>query len=285
MPELPEVELTRRALLRWFDGAQLQRTSTDAPARIFRDSAPGAFAALQGPLVDIHRRGKYLVFRFEDGKGLMAHLGMTGRFLRRRGETPVAHSRAQFHLSTGDTVHFVDPRMFGRLLARSHAEIKVEQIGIDPIIDGLSVSALKAALSSTKQALKVALLDQSRVAGLGNLWVVEALFLAKLHPARKPSSLDEREWRALHTAIMRTLRRALTAKEDGDDVFFAEDDEARFRVYDREGEPCTVCRRKIARIVQGGRATFFCPGCQPKSTRTKPARLPAKSRRTKVRKG
>jgi formamidopyrimidine-DNA glycosylase len=269
MPELPEVEFARRALSRWFDGHRLVRAVPDRKARTFRGADLAAFARLEGRLTSAERRGKYLLLAFEGGRGLLAHLGMTGKFVRRPTGEPVPYSRARFELDSGEAIHFRDPRLFGRLEPMAASALRsappVAALGRDPVADGLTVAQLQAAVGPSRQPLKVALMDQSRLAGLGNIHAAEALFRARLHPGRKPASLTPAEWRALQKGILATLRFGLRSAGDADDIEYVEEPGARnpFLIYGRAGTPCTRCKTKVKSFTQGGRTTHFCPHCQP----------------------
>ena len=269
MPELPEVEIARRNLLRWFDGRRVVRAEADKRARTFRGADPGVFEEIQGRLESASRRGKYLMLFFESGRGALAHLGMTGKFVRR----PIGHvepySRARFHLDDGQVIHYRDPRLFGRIEpvpSEALPELPVVRaLGIDPMVDGLTARSLARAVGTSKQDLKVALMDQSRIAGLGNIHAAEALFRARLHPSRKPATLRPDEWRRLARGIRSTLKFALES-EDSEEIEYVEEPGAEnpFRIYGRAGEPCPVCRTWVQSFTQGGRTTHFCPRCQPR---------------------
>jgi formamidopyrimidine-DNA glycosylase len=269
MPELPEVEFARRALTKWVDGRSIVRTEADPKVRTFRGSNVKDVEALVGRLERIERRGKFLLLTFSDGRGAIAHLGMTGKFLKRPAGADAKWSRARFVLDTGEVIHFQDPRLFGLIQPVPAAELAsnkaVAKLGIDPLVDGLTAEQLEAALSGSKQELKVALMDQERVAGLGNIHAAEALFRAKLHPARAPGSLTKDEWQRLARAIHDGISFALDA-EAGEEIEYVEEPGAKnpFLVYGREGEPCPGCQTPIASFDQGGRTTFFCPSCQPR---------------------
>ncbi len=269
MPELPEVEFARRQLVRWFGGRALVRTEAQPGVRTFRDSDEALFAALSGPLAAAERRGKYLLLGFSSGLGLVAHLGMTGKFLRRAPGDEVKWSRARFILDSGDVIHFQDPRMFGRLDAVPATELRkrpaVAKLGLDPLLDGLTVTQLKAALGRSKQPLKVALMDQSRLAGLGNIHAAEALFRARLHPARTADTLTSGEWSGLAKGVRDSIDFALEAVGDDDEIEYVEEPGAEnpFLVYGRAELPCRRCKTKVRSFTQGGRTTHFCPGCQP----------------------
>jgi formamidopyrimidine-DNA glycosylase len=270
MPELPEVEFARRALERWFEGRRLVRAVADGKARTFRGGEAPAFERLHGRLERADRRGKYLLLAFEGGQGLLAHLGMTGKFLRRPAGEAVRWSRARLELDSGEAVHFRDPRLFGFLRAMPAASLAsdraVAALGPDPLVDGLTVAQLKAALGASRQPLKVALMDQGRLAGLGNIHAAEALFRARLHPARTPGSLSASEWTALQRAIHASLRFGLSSAGDGEEMDYVEEPGAPnpFRVYGRAGARCVRCKAATVKaFTQGGRTTHFCPHCQP----------------------
>lgn len=279
MPELPEVEFARRALLRWMDGRRVVAAEADA-TRVFRGARPEHFAALRGRLQELQRRGKYLLFTFEGGRGLLGHLGMTGKFVRRPGGHAEPYSRARLHLDSGEVVHFRDPRLFGRMEPVPATALRelpaVKALGLDPLLDGakgpgsaLSAAQLQQALGSSRQDLKVALMDQGRLAGLGNIHAAEALFRAGLHPARKPASLSAAEWGKLARAIQATLDFAFRLNGEGDELDYLEEPGTQnpFRIYGRAGEPCRKCRAPVESFAQGGRTTHFCPRCQPRDSR------------------
>ena len=269
MPELPEVEFARRAVSRWFQGRRLVRAVAEPRARTFRDGDVKAFERLQGALTRADRKGKYLLLAFEGGQGLLAHLGMTGKFLRRPAGEAVPYSKARFELDSGEVVHFRDPRLFGFLTPMPEAQLTaakaVAALGVDPVVDGLTTAQLQAALGRSKQPLKVALMDQSRLAGLGNIHAAEALFRARLHPSRTPASLAPKEWTALRNAIHASRRFGLASAGDADDIEYVEEPGTRnpFRVYGRAGSPCVRCGTTVKAFTQGGRTTHFCPSCQP----------------------
>jgi formamidopyrimidine-DNA glycosylase len=266
MPELPEVEIARRALLRWFEGHTVARAEA-TKTRIFRGAKPKHFEAIRGPLTRAERKGKYLLLSFGE-QGMLAHLGMTGKFLKRPLNEEVPYSRARFVLDTGEVIHFRDPRMFGRIEPVPSASLwdlkVIQDLGVDPILDGLSVGQLKAAVGKSKQPLKVALMDQARVTGLGNIHTAEALFRAKLNPGRLPTSLNDDEWKRLREAIVTAIAFALDEQE-GDEIAYVEEPGTPnpFLVYGRAGEPCRNCGTRIKQTEHGGRSTYFCPKCQP----------------------
>lgn len=283
MPELPEVEFARRSLLKWTDGRAIVRTEADPKARTFRGAKIADVEALAGRVTAIDRKGKFLMIAFDDGKGAVAHLGMTGKFLKRPAGADAKWSRARFVLDSGEVIHFQDPRLFGRIEPTSAETLRqnpsVAKLGVDPLVDGLTVEQLKDALGTSKQALKVALMDQERIAGLGNIHAAEALFRARLHPERAPSSLTDDEWSRLAKAIHDGIAFALEI-EAGDEIEYVEEPGAKnpFLVYGKAGEPCPVCGTTIDSSEHGGRVTFFCPSCQPRGA----SHVPAKKAKKKV---
>ncbi len=269
MPELPEVEFARRSLQQWFKGRTLVKAEADARSRVFRGADVKRFEALSGSLLRAERKGKYLMLAFSDGQGAVAHLGMTGKFIKRAPEVETKWSRARFVLNSGEVIHFQDPRMFGRIEPMEAKALTqapaVAKLGRDPVVDGLSWQQLKDALHSTRQDLKVALMNQEKLAGLGNIHAAEALYRARLHPSRKPASLTDAEWKSLCKAIHASIAFAFEA-EAGDEIEYVEQPGAKnpFLIYGRAGTPCRRCKTKVISFTQGGRTTHVCPRCQPK---------------------
>ncbi len=281
MPELPEVEIARRNLVHWLDGRRVVRAEADA-SRVFRGARREDFASIRGRLESLERRGKYLLFTFEGGRGLLAHLGMTGRFVRRPEGVPVPYSRARFHLDSGDVIHFADSRLFGRMepcaASRLHSLEAVKELGRDPLADGLSAEQLQQAVGTSRQDLKVALMDQGRVTGLGNIHAAEALYRAGLHPSRKPASLSPEEWQRLADAIHASIAFGLEEQQGEEPAYLEDGAENRFLVYGRAGTPCARCGATVESFLQGGRTTHCCPRCQP----LHPGRKPPDARRKTV---
>ncbi len=268
MPELPEVEIARQNLERWLRGRKVIAAEAEK-TRIFRGSRRQDFTALRGGLLESYRKGKYLLLTFEGGRGVLAHLGMTGKFVRRAAGQRELYSRARLLLDDDSVIHFTDPRMFGRLQPARSDRLRslpaIRQLGLDPVTDPLTPSQLRQALGSSRQPIKVALLDQSRIAGLGNIHAAEALFRARIHPSRKPQSLKPPEWTKLCRSIHQAIRFALD-RQDGEDIEYVEEPgtENPFLIYGRAGEKCRRCGTPIRSFVQAGRTTYFCPKDQPR---------------------
>lgn len=267
MPELPEVELARRNLERWFEGSLVTAAEADR-TRIFRGASLPAFERLRGRLVFARRKGKTLLIGFERNQGFLSHLGMTGKWVRRPAGQAEPYSRVRLWLADGSVVHYRDPRLFGRIQPGPadalHHLPAIAQLGPDPLLERLEGPALAERFHRSRTPLKVALLDQRRLAGLGNIHAAEALWRARLSPLRASSSLTAAEWRRLATAIRAVIRFAL-AREDDEDIAYVEEPGTPnpFRVYGRAGKPCLRCGASIKSVRQAGRTTYFCPRCQP----------------------
>jgi formamidopyrimidine-DNA glycosylase len=269
MPELPEVEFARRTLVRWLAGREVVHAHATR-TRTFRGASPEAFERIRGRLLFAERKGKYLMLGFEDGLGALAHLGMTGKFVKRPSGAAEPYSRARLELDSGEAIHFRDPRLFGRIEPAPSARVRelpvIRALGRDPLNEGLSGAQLAEAVGRSGQALKVALMDQSRIAGLGNIHAAEALYRAKLNPARAPRSLSRAEWSSLARSIHATFAFAFEAEGEGDEIDYVEEPGAEnpFLVYGRAGERCgRGCGARVRSFVQGGRTTHYCPRCQP----------------------
>lgn len=264
MPELPEVEAVRRELQPVMEGARFEAVVTNRPN--LRTAFPPDFAArLEGHTVrSLERRGKYLLAELSSHEILVMHLGMSGSFrLNADADLTDRHDHVVFRMSSGATIVFNDPRRFGfmNLVAREALADRrgVGLLGPEPLSAAFDATALARACRGKKTSLKAALSDQRVVAGLGNIYVVEALHRAHLSPRRRASTIATRlgtprdSAARLAQAIKRVLLDAIAGRYD-----------ERFRVYDREGDRCPTrgCRGVIRRITQSGRSTFYCPVCQ-----------------------
>jgi formamidopyrimidine-DNA glycosylase len=292
MPELPEVETVRRGLQPAMEGARINRVEArrgDLRFPFQRDFV----ARLEGQtVIGLGRRAKYLMAELSSGDVLLMHLGMSGSFRVARhaaATTPGAfhhprsderaHDHVVFHMSSGATVSFNDPRRFGYMKVISHQDMETEPflkgLGPEPLSNTFDAALLAAGCIGKKTSLKAALLDQRVVAGLGNIYVCEALYRAHLSPKRKASTLVQRSGapsdhaRRLAEAIRTVLGEAINAggsslrdhrQTSGELGYFQHN----FRVYDREGEACKTrgCAGTVKRFTQNGRSTFWCPVCQ-----------------------
>lgn len=273
MPELPEVETVRRAIAPVLEGAQLEKVEIRDP-RLVRPFDPDIVAGdLVGERVaEVGRRGKYLIVGFDSGRALLVHLRMTGslRHAKRGALADDPHTRAVLRLDNGSDVAYRDVRRFGtwELFGRGELEPYLgSRLGPEPL-GSLSAARLGTRLAGRRAPLKSALLDQRTLAGLGNIYVDEALWHSRLHPLRVAGGLDEDELARLHRAIRSVLRKGLEHRGSTlrdyalpDGAYGTMQDE--FRAYGRGGEPCERCGTPLVRIVVGGRTTTFCPQCQP----------------------
>ncbi|MDQ3065906.1 MAG: bifunctional DNA-formamidopyrimidine glycosylase/DNA-(apurinic or apyrimidinic site) lyase [Actinomycetota bacterium] len=269
MPELPEVETVRRAIAPVLEGRTLTRVEID-DIRLTRPEDPLEIAGeLTGERVEhVDRRGKYLIVRFASGRALLIHLRMTGSLLHEPGE--VSHVRAVLRLDDGTTVAYRDVRRFGTWLLLEPGELDpylAARVGEEPLVASFTAKGLGERLEDRRAPLKAALLDQRTLAGLGNIYVDEALWYAKLHPLRKAGSLDRKELQRLHRAIRKALELGLARQgstlsdyrlPDGSSGSMQEE----FKAYGRTDEPCDRCGTLFEKTRVGGRGTWFCPSCQ-----------------------
>jgi formamidopyrimidine-DNA glycosylase len=271
MPELPEVETIRRRLCdagarcpalveRKILGARIGWART-----IAEPASPAFLRGVRGQTIRaIERRGKHLLLRLARGT-LMIHLGMSGSLHLRRGRADARHVRLSLRLDGGWRLDFDDPRKFGRVRLVSDPAGVLHDLGPEPLAHDFTAVSLAARLREHRRALKPLLLDQSFVAGLGNIYADEALHRAGLHPLTRSDRVAPAEARALWRAIRAVLREAI--RRNGttfDQVYGGGGFQDRLRVYQRAGEPCRNCGTPIARIVVTQRSTHFCPRCQPR---------------------
>jgi formamidopyrimidine-DNA glycosylase len=287
LPELPEVEVIRRHIEPFVVRRTIARVVTTAPSYFFLTPPAKLRRLLPGrTFVSLERRGKYLLAGLDDGSTLLLHLGMTGqlfasgttsvRLLRRaqravttlRRFEPDEHTHLQFLFSdAGPTLLFRDMRKFGKcaLIGAGEPTDRLKRLGIDAL--AIRGSDLYRATRSRKIGIKALLLDQSVLAGVGNIYADEALFRAGLRPTRRAAALDENECKSLAYAVRKVLQQAIARggssisdyiRPDGRDGGYQDER----RVYAREGEPCASCGTGIRRIVIGQRSSHFCPCCQ-----------------------
>jgi formamidopyrimidine-DNA glycosylase len=265
MPELPEVEVARRNLERWLRGHKL--VHVELSPRVFVGKAPAFAKKLCGRTMRVAaRRGKWLHLRFDDELSLFSHLGMTGKWvLRRHADPPQRFERARLD-SARRSVRYLDPRLLGRLRPAhgDEAPATYRALGPDALTDGIDIVQLHKKLQRRKKSIKETLLDQTVLAGVGNIQAAEALWRARLHPERPADSLTADEVAALAAGIAGSIADTL-AREDAPEITYVEEAGADnpFAVYGKQGEPCPRCKTTLVRILQGGRATVFCPQCQP----------------------
>ncbi len=284
MPELPEVETVRRGLAPVMDGRRILKAEARRPD--LRFPLPEGFVRrLDGVRVDrLGRRAKYLVADLSSGEALIMHLGMTGRFTitypgraakpgdfhHEAGGDPV-HDHVVFDMEGGARIVFNDARRFGFMQLWPTADIETypgfDGLGPEPISNGFSGAFLVEAFRGKRSPVKAALLDQRVVAGLGNIYVSEALFRAGIAPTRVAGSISAPRLERLALSVREVIEEAIAAGGSTISDFATTSGELgyfqhRFRVYDREGQPCPTCGAAIRRLVQSGRSTFWCGRCQ-----------------------
>jgi formamidopyrimidine-DNA glycosylase len=274
VPELPEVETVRRRLEPALVGRRFEHVEIDDP-RLTRPEDPAEVAAeLTGERVEaLDRRGKYLVVRFESGRVLLIHLRMTGTLLHAAPGKPtdVPHRRAVVNLDDGSDVVYRDVRRFGTWLLVEPDTLDsylAQRLGGEPLGRTFTTRSLAASLANRRAPVKAVLLDQRTLAGLGNIYVDEALWRARIHPLRPARELDADEVRALREGIKRALetgirRQGATLRDYRQPDGSAGSMQNEFKVYGRLGEPCDRCGTPIEKTRVAGRGTWYCPACQP----------------------
>jgi formamidopyrimidine-DNA glycosylase len=279
VPELPEVEFARSCLSRWLGGRTLRRVDADR-TRVIRGASQQTLAALARHRVTrVERRGKWLLWHLAPDLGLLAHLGMTGKFeLARRGAPPVRWSRVRFERPDGAVVHYRDPRQFGHIRVAPLSVLldsePLKSLGPDAKDHLPNAQALGARMSKSRRQVKEVLMDQTVLAGLGNIQATEILFLARVHPARRAASLTQVEIGRIRAAIAKSLARTL-AMNSGDKITYVEESkrvENPFLVYGKAKSPCPRCHTPLRKMTIGGRTSAFCPKCQPRVGGARPNR-------------
>jgi formamidopyrimidine-DNA glycosylase len=287
MPELPEVETVVRQLEPEVEGQRIERLEV-LDERWSRPLPPQKLgSAVDGSTIErLGRRGKYILMGLEGERTLVMHLRMTGNLILREGEemldpsegrrlyesersTEERHLRARFVLDDGRELWFTDPRRFGEafLLPDDQLEARFAKLGVEPFSPEFTAQALGEMAAGRTAPLKSFLLDQSGIAGVGNIYADEALFRAELHPLSPAGSMKPEHLEALRDAVVAALEAGIDAGGSSiDDYRDARGERGtmqnEFLVHTREGEDCPRCGGTIVRIVVGGRSTYFCPSCQ-----------------------
>ncbi len=272
MPELPEVETIRRGLAPHVEGRTLRRLEV-LDERWSRPRSPRELAdATDGRRIErLDRRGKYLILALEDDVYLTMHLRMTGTVLL-DADAGTPHTRVVFDL--GDrALSFVDPRRFGtgevQLGSAEHEAFLAARLGLEPFDDAFDGAHLRALARGRRAPVKAFLLDQTKIAGVGNIYADEALFRAKLHPLRPVGTLTRGQLDALAGAVVDALQAGIDAKgatiDDFRDPYGVRGSfQDQFLVHLREGRPCPECGTTVVKLRAAGRGTYVCPRCQPK---------------------
>lgn len=258
MPELPEVEHATQRLAHIATGRRIAALRTLHPA-IARGLSAGDLASVAGRTVDlVERRGKHQLVHLGDDVVLVAHFRMAGDWYDGPADAPPRFARAALEFTDGSAVFLVDSRAFATLVVRTRGQEGIPPLGVDAASPALDGHALHRALATRRGPIKPALLDQSVIAGLGNIYAAEALWHARVSPFVPASAVNPEQLAALAEAIRHTIALAM----DDPGRYSRGEGLARLTVYGREGEPCLRCAAPIVRVPQAGRSTFYCPGCQ-----------------------
>lgn len=275
MPELPEVEHVVRALRPCIVGRRILAAELN-----LKRISPGISKAnfdrqlKNAKVVAVGRRGKHILFELESGGLLTTHLRMTGKFVSLQSDDELPrYAHVVIYLDDERRLVYCDMRQFGRMrIVKDSTKLPKELLSLapEPLSGDFSEEYFVETLRRSRRSLKTLLLDQTRILGLGNIYAVEALFLAGVHPLKQADTLSKPRARKLYEAIRNVLHEAIEAGStlkidlnDGESSYLGTS-ERFWRVYEREGEPCVVCGTKIRRIAHGGRSTYFCPRCQKK---------------------
>jgi len=266
MPELPEVETIRTELLPWV----LERRFVEVNVldnKLVQSLPVVGLQSLVGQSVqNLERRGKYIIFHLSNKQSLIIHLRMTGRLLVDPREVD-KYARAIFLFSGDMRLVFSDMRRLGVIYLVEDAESVVGRLGVEPLSDNFTIELLLKLMRKHRIPIKVALLDQSIIAGIGNMYADEALFAAKVHPLVLTDELSIQQVQNLYYSVGDVLSSAIKSKGASIDSYVRPDGELgtaqiQFKVAHRKGEPCYVCHASIQRIMLRGRGSYFCPRCQ-----------------------
>lgn len=273
MPELPEVETVARTLKSLVVGKTIENVQVFLPRIIQKPEEIEQFcdALIGHSIVDVARRGKFLRIIL-DGLVLVSHLRMEGRYGVYIDDEPVEkHTHVIFDFTDGTQLRYKDVRQFGTMHLFKEGEelleLPLRKLGVEPLSDQFTFELLRSKLEKRTSKIKPLLLNQELIVGLGNIYVDEALFTAKIHPERTPDTLTTQEWKRLHQAIVDTLSRAVEAggssiksyvNGQGEMGMFQQ----QLLAYGRVNEPCSSCGTPIEKFVVGGRGTHICPKCQ-----------------------
>ncbi len=264
MPELPEVE----TIVRGLQGALVGRTITAAKI-LWHNTARPSVAEVESRLPNrqiksLSRRGKYLQFGLSDGQTMFIHLKMSGDLRVLPQSQPVhRHTRAFFTLDNGNRLEFKDPRKFGRIHITDEPQTVIGALGPEPLADNFSADDFVALFKRRRGRLKPLLMNQTFIAGLGNIYATEACYGAKLDPRRPANTLSAADLTRLYDVIRQVLRHGIVLKGASfDNVYRGGEFQNHFKMYGKKGDPCPHCGAPIERVMLAGRSTFYCPTCQ-----------------------
>ena len=274
MPELPEVQTVLQGLRPIMDKKTINYIETRRKNLRYPFHEKMEEMCSGARVESMQRLSKYIIIRLSSGKSLISHLGMSGKYsiIKSGDNTPLEkHDHFIIHMTSGDKVIYNDPRRFGFLImintADEGTEPHLKKLGVDPSTNALTPDYLKTKLLARKTNIKTALLDQSIIAGLGNIYVCEALWRAKINPTTPTQDIPVKKIPILTQHIIDVIDEAIKAggsslkdyrQADGAMGYF----QHTFSVYGQEKEPCKICKSAILRIIQAGRSTFYCPKCQ-----------------------
>jgi len=273
MPELPEVETIRRGLEQKVRGKKIERVIIRNEKSVKVPSPQEFVQKMEGKvLCQMHRRGKYLILGLDSGDSLILHLGMTGRLIYSKAGEEIDYSRVVFLLENNAQLSFTDVRGFGGLWFVPDENFEevvptLANLGPEPLGRGFTQEKFKQLLKDKKGKIKSLLMDQTFIAGVGNIYAQEALFLSGIHPTRSPSLLLDQEIERLYHNLLNVLKEAISYRGSSVDTYVDLEGregnyEPRLRVYGRGGMNCLRCGQVIERMEVGGRGTYFCPRCQ-----------------------
>jgi len=297
VPELPEVETVRRDLEARVLGRRITSCAVapDAPRLVQLVPAAEFCRELTGRRIDgLRRRGKYLIVDLDDGRAWVMHRRMSGNMLYRLpADPPDDYTRAVFGLDDGHELRWTDLRKFGTMWLVEDATMVMEDLGPEPLDAAFTPDVLRARASKRTAPIKSVVLDQTVLAGMGNLYTDEALFYARIHPLRPTNRLKPADWARLHEGIVEALRMGIAARGSSLGTTLRDhinvdgrpgQHQRRVQAYGREGEPCYRCGTAMRRIKVGGRSSTFCPRCQP-APRQRHAVTPGRSGESRARAG
>ena len=272
MPELPEVETIREGLEKRVKGKRIEKVLIKNEKSIKLPSPAQFVSRIEGKVIsEIKRRGKYLILKLDSKDNLVIHLKLTGRLLySQKGEKP-DYTRIIFIFQDQTQLSFTDMRGFGNLWLVSDEELwmipSLESLGPEPLEKNFTVDKFKELLSGKRGKIKPLLMNQTFIAGIGNIYSQEALFLTGIHPKRSPSSLIDKEIEGLYNNLLSILQEAISSRGSSVDAYVdlngkKGDYESHLRVYGRAGKSCPRCGAVIERVKIAGRGTYLCPRCQ-----------------------
>jgi formamidopyrimidine-DNA glycosylase len=269
VPELPEVETTVNDLKPFVTGRKIVKAEVFTERTISQPAAEEFSREMAGKTIQaVSRRGKYLVFKLDGGWNWIVHLRMTGSLLVKcEGNNEEKFLRVLISLDDCNNINFRDPRRFGKMWLVKDISTVVGKLGIEPLTAEFTPAVLAAILKRKTAPVKGLLLDQTLIAGIGNMYADEALYLARIHPLSPANSLTKAETGRLHSAIQSVLQQGIQNKGASTDTFYRPEGakgeaHLQFKVAHRKGQQCPVCGGAIERIVVGQRGTFYCPKCQ-----------------------